>query len=58
MLVGQPSVQSPSREAEGRRTEGDASLGYPALILCLSFGEVPMRFRSGSDEVPMRFRWK
>ena len=29
------------------------SLMHPLVILCLSFGEVPMRFRSGSDEVPM-----
>ena len=31
---------------------------HPLVVLCLSFGEVPIRFRSGSDEVPMRFRWR
>ena len=34
------------------------SLMQPLVILCLPFGEVPMRFRSGSDQVPMRFRWR
>ena len=39
-------------------SKGYISLMHPLLILCLSFGEVPMRFRSGSDEVPMEIGGK
>ena len=32
---------------------GVLSLTYLMLILCLSIGEVPISFQSGSNEVPM-----
>ena len=31
---------------------------YPMLIPYASFGQVPMRFQSGSNEVPMEMRGK
>ena len=41
-----------------RGSEGVLSLIYPMLIPYASFGQVPMRFQSGSDEVPMEIRGK
>ena len=39
-----------------RGSEGVLSLIYPMLIPYASFGQVPMRFQSDSNEVPMEVR--
>ena len=51
ILANAQGAHSPSaitRRGNGHRKESD-----PIPILCLSYSEIPIRFQSGSNEVPM-----